>query len=106
MASVNGVEAFALKISLNNGDEILSFIDAKTFLEIKAIRKAVSHGKTVEVETLFGDFRAVNGVTMPFSLEIRPKGHPQTLKVILEAVEANAPLPDARFQMPSKGTGN
>ena len=98
---VNGSDAYALKVSLKGGDELISFIDAKTYLEVKASNKAVSDGKTVEVDTMLGDYRAVNGVMLPFSLEIRPKGQPQGMKILLDKVEANIPMDPARFTMPA-----
>ena len=98
---VNGSDAYALKISLKGGDELISFIDAKTFLEVKAANKAVSKGKTVEVETTIGDYRPVNGVMLPFSLEIRPNGQAQGMKILLNKVEANTPMDAARFQFPA-----
>ena len=98
--SVNGVEAYVLNVAMKNGDTLISFIDARTFMEIKAINKAVSEGRMVEVETLLGDYRPVNGVMLPFSLDIRPKGQPQSLKIVLDKVEVNLPLDDARFNLP------
>lgn len=100
MQQAHGRDAYALKVSLKDGDELTSFIDAKTFMEIEVINNAVSQGKTVEVETTLGDYRAVNGVMLPFSLDIRPKGQPQGMKILLDKVEANMPMDPARFRMP------
>lgn len=100
LEQVNGSDAYVLKIKLKGGDELTSYIDAKTFLEVKAANKAVSQGKTVEVETMIGDYRSVHGVMLPFSLEIRPKGQPQGMKILLDKVEANTAMDPARFRMP------
>jgi len=100
MASVNGVEAYALKISLKNGEDLMSFIDSTSFMEIKTTQKAMSQGKDVEVETTLGDYRPVNGVLFPFSLEISTQGQPQAMKIVLSKVEANSPIDSARFKMP------
>ncbi len=101
MEQVNDAEAYALRIFLKNGDELMSFIDAKTFMEIKANNKAVSQGKVVEVETTLGDYRPVNGVMLPFSLDLRPKGQSEGLMILLDKVEANTPMDDVRFKMPA-----
>ncbi len=100
MASVNGVEAYVLNISLKNGDALRSFIDTKTFMEIKAINRAVSQGKEVEIETTFGDYHPVKGVLLPFSLDMRPKDQPGILKIRLDRVEADTPMDFSRFKMP------
>ncbi len=99
---VNGVEAYCLKISLKNGDELRSFIDTTTFMEIKATNKAVTQGKEVEVETRLSDYRPVDGVLLPFALEITPKGQPQGLQILLDTVEANTPMDASRFKMPAR----
>jgi hypothetical protein len=102
MQQVHGIDAYALKVSLKDGDELTTFIDAKTFMEIEDINNAVAQGKTMEVETSLGDYRPVNGVMLPFSLDIRPKGQAHGLKIILDKVEANASMDRARFKMPER----
>ncbi len=102
MQQVHGADAYALKVSLKDGDEITTFIDAKTFMEIDDINNAVTQGKTVQVETSLGDYRAVNGVMLPFTLDIKPKGQAQGLKIVLDKVEANASIDPARFKMPER----
>lgn len=102
---VNGSDAYALKITLKNGDELTSFIDAKTWLEIGASNKAVSQGKVVDIDTTLGDYRAVNGVMLPFSIVIKPKGQPQGMTITMDKVEANTPMDPARFRMPAPKPG-
>lgn len=100
-ALVNGTGTYVLKVLLKNGDELTSFIDMKSFMEVKAVNRAVVGGRVVEVETLLGDYRPVNGVLLPFSLDIRPKGQNQGLRISLERVEANLPMDEARFRFPA-----
>ena len=101
MAAVNGAEAFTLKAALKNGDELTTFIDAKTFLEVKAVTRVEVGGRAVEVETLIGDYRPVHGVRLPFAFDIQPKDQPQGMRILLEHVEANLPMDAARFKPPS-----
>jgi hypothetical protein len=100
MEQVNGVETYALKVSMNKGDELMSFIDAKTFMEIKAIHRVESKDKVVEIETTFGDYRSVNSVMLPFILNMRSKGQSESLKIFLDKIEANVPIDSSRFKMP------
>ncbi len=101
MEPVEGAAAYVLKISLNNGDELKSYIDLKTWMEVKTVNKAVSQGKVVDLETILGDYRAVNGVLLPFSLDIRPVGQAQGLKIRFDRVEANLPMDATRFKRPT-----
>ncbi len=103
MEAVNGVPAYVLNVRLKNGGAMRSFLDAKTFMEIKAVNQAVTEGRTVQVETLLGDYRAVNGVLLPFRLDIRAQGQTQGLRIVLDRVEANVPVDEARFRQPAPG---
>ncbi len=95
-----GVEAYALKIALKNGDMLTMLIDTKHYMEIGDINNAVSLGKTVEVETTLGDYRAVNGVLFPFDIAIKPTGQPAGLRIKLDDVRTNTVIDRARFVMP------
>lgn len=97
---VDGSPAYVLKISLGNGDELLSYLDVTTLMEVRTLNKAVSMGKVVEVETALGDYRAVKGVLLPFSLTIRPRGQSEGLDIRLDQVEADKPMDPARFAWP------
>jgi hypothetical protein len=101
MAAVNGAPAYVLNVRLKNGDAMSSFIDAKTFMEVKAVNQAVTEGRTVQVETLLGDYRVVNGVQLPFRLDIRVQGQTQSMRIVLERAEANVPLDETRFRQPA-----
>ncbi len=96
----HGVETYALKIALKNGDVLTMLIDTMHYMEIGDINNAVSQDKTVEVETTLGDYRAVNGVLFPFDLVIKPMGQPDGLHIKLDDVRANTPIDRARFAMP------
>lgn len=99
--AVNGSPAFVLKVRLKNGGEMSSFIDATTFMEVKAVNQAVAGGQTLQVETLLSDYRPVNGVLLPFQLDIRPQGQAQGMRIALERAEANLPIDEARFRQPA-----
>lgn len=101
MARVDGAPAYALKVRLDGGGELLSYLDARTLLEVKAVNEAVSDGKAVEVETRLSDYRAVDGVLLPFRLEIRPKGQSEGMVIQFDAVAAEGGTDPARFRLPA-----
>lgn len=102
MADVNGVPAYALKVRLADGDELTSFLDAKSFLEVKAVNAAVSGGKNVVVETRLSDYRPVAGVLLPFRLEIRPQGQAEAMVIQFDTVTAEAVADPSIFRQPAK----
>ena len=72
-----------------------------TFLRVRTESTRLVLGHRVKIETKFDDYRDVQGVLFPYSIETGAVGRPQRLKVVLEEIEVNPTLDDARFQMPT-----
>lgn len=98
---VAGADAHKLKVTLKSGDVRYIYLDAETFLEIKAETKEMLHGTPFETESFMGDFKEVDGLMMPFSIESGPKGSPDRRKIVIEKVELNPAVPDSLFGMPA-----
>lgn len=105
MAEVDGAPAYVLRVDLGNGDMLRSFLDARTFMEVKATNRAVRGGQTVEVETRLRDYRPVAGILLPHDLEIRVRGEAQALRIRFDRVEADAVVDPARFRRPEAKAG-
>lgn len=97
---VEGADAYRLKVSLKNGVVRNLFIDAEHFLQIKEESKRTIRGAEVETETILGDFKEVDGMMFPHSIDSGQKGSPQRQKLAIEKIELNVPIDDARFKMP------
>jgi len=98
---VEGSDAYKLKVTKKNGIVETSFIDADSGLEVKTITKAKIRGNEAEIETAYSDFRDVEGLIIPFSLEQGSVGSPQKQKITLDKVEINPDLSDVQFHMPA-----
>jgi len=48
----------------------------------------------------FTDYRETGGVTFPRSIEIGARGRPQRMRIVVESVELNPKLDEARFTLP------
>jgi len=96
MAQVEGEPTYVLKVRLAGGGVLTSFISARTFMEVKAVNEAVSAGNPVEVETRLSDYRAVDGVMLPFRLTITPRGQAEGLTIQFESVVAKPTAPPTR----------
>ncbi len=97
---VEGSDAYKLKVTRKNGNVETSFIDVDTGLEVKSITKTKMHGNDVEIEAIYSDFRTVEGLIFPYSIENGSVGSTQKQKITLDKVEVNPELADAQFHMP------
>lgn len=101
-ATVDGDDAYRLKITLKNGDFIYYYLDPESYLEIRTEKHEFIRGSVRETVKNLGSYKWVNGVYYPYSLEHGPKGHSADLtKITIEKLEANIEIPDAEFKMPS-----
>ena len=101
---VEGADAYKLKVTLKSGDVRYFFVEADSFLEIKAEGKRTARGSEIEFENSLGDYKDVGGLMIAHSLEMGPKGTPQKSKLTLDKVELNPTIDDARFKMPAKAS--
>jgi outer membrane lipoprotein-sorting protein len=97
---VEGADAYKLKVTLKDGGVRYIYLDADSFLEMKSESKRTICGTEVEGEASIGDYKEVEGLMIPHSVEGGVKGSPQKQKMTIEKVEINPPIDDARFKMP------
>ena len=98
---VEGTSAHKLKATLKNGNVITYYIDAETFLVLKEESKRMIRGTETEGESSVGDYKQVEGLTMPFAIEMGAKGSQQKQKLVTEKIDINPKFEDARFVMPA-----
>jgi outer membrane lipoprotein-sorting protein len=98
---LDGAVAYKLKVTKKSGTVEYDYLDAKTFLPVKSSGQRKEMGHDFDFESFPRDFRAVNGVMMPYSLEQRVQGKP-VLQLALDEIVANTPIDDSEFRMPDK----
>jgi outer membrane lipoprotein-sorting protein len=98
---LDGSPAYKAKITKKSGNVSYEFLDAKTFLAIKSTSKRKQMGQEAEVESMSGNYKSVNGVMMPFSLQQKAGGQ-VVFSLVVEKHEVNGPVDDAQFRMPEK----
>ncbi len=102
MDSVEGRDAYRLKVTMKDGQVRRLWVDAQTFLDVKTDGSRRMDGKMHVVDTYFRDYRPVDGLMMPFSYETSVEGvkgnRPE--KIIVESVVVNPRLDDALFTKP------
>jgi hypothetical protein len=103
MEPVEGSDAYKVKITLPNGDDITYYLDADYFLEIREEVKRKVRGAEREIDTSIGNYKEVAGIEFPFYFETGTKGNPNTQKFSVEKIEVNPPgISDLLFKMPEK----
>ncbi len=104
--TVDGDDAYRLKVTLKNGDTIYYYLDPETFLEIRTESKQFIHGSVRESFSEMGSFKLVDGIYFPFSLSSgNPRNPNESAKIAIDKIEANVPMDSSEFKMPATGSG-
>jgi outer membrane lipoprotein-sorting protein len=102
-SEIEGTPVHKLKVTKKNGDVATLYLDADSFLEIKAEGKTKIRGQEIEGETTFGDYKEVGGMVFAHSIQSKMKGGPGPGQTItFEKIEINPDIPASRFEMPAK----
>ncbi len=99
--AVDGRDAFKLKLTLKSGGVLIAYVDTESANLVRTDATRRVRGKQVRIETTFGDYRRTGGILFPHLVEVRAAGRPQVLRIVVEKVEVNPPLSDARFARPA-----
>lgn len=116
LEKLEGGNAYNLKLTMKDGETTHVWIDAQTFLEAKVEGQPRRlDGKAHPVEVYYRDYRAVNGLQIPFELETKvlpatdsAKGPREASipveKITIEKVVVNPKLVASSFSMPEVQT--
>jgi hypothetical protein len=100
MDTVEGTDAFKLKVTLAGGDVRHYYMDTDYYVPIKIDTRRMIRGAEREYETILGDYKEVAGWYLPHSIETNVKGSQNKQKTTYEKIEANVTLDESRFRMP------
>jgi outer membrane lipoprotein-sorting protein len=98
---VEGTPAHKLKVTKKNGDVVNVYIDAESYMEIKDAGKVKVRGQEIEGQTVFGDFKKVDGIVYPFSIEQKSSAGPGGMTISISKIEVNPTVDASRFAMPA-----
>ena len=98
---VEGTPTYKLELTHRNGEVTTYHLNAESFLPIRTESDRSVQGMQLHVETILGDYREVNGMMIPHSIQVIQDMGSQTLTI--EQIEHNIEIDDAQFVMP---TGN
>jgi outer membrane lipoprotein-sorting protein len=96
---VGGRETYKVKLTLKSGAVLYEYLDVKSLYLVRTDSTRQLRGRPVQIETTFGDYRKTSGILFPRLIEVGAVGRPQRLRVVVDQIEVNPPLSDARFEM-------
>ncbi|HQQ78474.1 MAG TPA: hypothetical protein PLB01_14060 [Thermoanaerobaculia bacterium] len=99
--TVGGHDAWKLKVTLKSGGILTAYVDVKSASLVRTEATRLVRGKRVRIETTLGDYRKTEGILFPHLVEVQAAGRPQRVRIVVDKVEVNPPLSDARFSPPS-----
>jgi outer membrane lipoprotein-sorting protein len=99
--SVDGHDAYKLKLTTKSGKVQNIWIDAHSFLDVKVQGTPRRFdGRMRDVFVYQRDFKTVGGLNIPHEYETAVEGVTGTHKMVFESVKVNTSLDDARFTKP------
>lgn len=102
--SVEGRDTYKLKVTLSRGGERWLYIDAETALEIKLETTRTVSGHERVVETLYSEWREIDGLLIAHRQDSRTEGDEESHFLTVDSVIVNPTLDDSRFRMPVAST--
>jgi outer membrane lipoprotein-sorting protein len=97
---VEGTTAWKLVIT-HAGRATTVYLDEKTGLERKVSSSLSENGQQMLIESVISDYQPTDGIMVPRKVQTLVGGQTQAT-VIIESVQFNQPIDDAKFKMPAK----
>jgi outer membrane lipoprotein-sorting protein len=95
---LDGIEVFKIKLTRKSGSEVIYFIDGKNGMVLRNSRTITRGEADFIAETILGDYRKVDWLLVPFSIEARFDGN-AIAKILWEKVKINPEMNDSIFEM-------
>jgi hypothetical protein len=99
---LDGGDAYKIEVRKKGGAVEVHFLDTRSYLTVRIDGRRTMRGTVVEGESLLGDYREAGGILWPYSIKSGVKGGPGKQTLIVDRIEVDPPLDDARFRMPSR----
>ena len=98
--TVGSHDAYKLKVTLKSGGVLTAYVEVKSANLVRTDATRLVRGKRVVIQTTLGDYRKTEGILFPHLVEVRAAGRPQLVRIVVDKVEVNPALSDARFTPP------
>lgn len=99
-ANFEGQKVYLLKLTKPNGNVYTHYMDAENFVILKTVSKVKAKGVEQEVETLFSNYKPVEGIILPFNIENKVAGN-TVAQFVFDSFALNGDVADSLFDMSS-----
>ena len=98
---LDGAEVYHLKLTEKNGDVTNLFLSSSTYYTLKSSGKRNVQGKDVDAEVSFSNFKQIEGLTFPYTMETAsPMGGMMTIET--DSIKLNPTIDETIFKKPAK----
>jgi len=97
---VDGTPAFKLKVTKENGDVDILYLDEEYFVEFKMEAEREVQGSEISVATVVGDYKEVDGLLFAHSMEMSFGGGEVQQVITIQKIELGVEFPEDHFAMP------
>ena len=98
---IEGHDAYKLKVTTKENQVRHVWVDSQSFLEVKIDgTPRRMDGKPRPVQVYLRDYKPVNGLMVPYTLETVVEGYNPSRKMVIESVLVNPKLEDSLFAKP------
>ena len=98
---LEGVDVYHLKLTEKGGDVTNLFISASNYYTLKSSGKRNVQGKEIDAEVNFSNFKQVEGLTFPYTMETAsPMGGMMTIET--DSIKLNPKIDESIFKKPAK----
>ena len=99
--NLEGSQVYNIKLIDKNNDTTSYYIDADSYLVVKQNDKLKFDAKEITSESILSNYKQVNGVMFPFSIESKSPDNPMgSAKITVDSIEINITVDDSIFKMP------
>jgi hypothetical protein len=99
---LEGSQVYNIKLTDKNNDLTNFYIDADSYLLVKQNDKIKFDTKEISAESILSNYKQVNGVMFPYSIESKSPDNPMgSAKIVVDSIETNLTVDDSIFKMPA-----
>jgi hypothetical protein len=97
---MEGKSVHRVKFIISTTETLIGSFDTRTFQELYRERSHRELGNEIKLLSTFDDYQMVQGISFPFYILHRVESRGHRLKLYIDKIEVNPPLPDKRFARP------
>ncbi len=96
---MEGTPAYKLRLEKEDGDVFTYYLDAENYVTLRVDTKINVQGTEVEASSWYSNFKPVQGMIMPHSIESKVNDQVQS-QIVIDSYEVDSEIDDSMFEKP------